>query len=205
MTSIAIIDHGAGNLVSITQALTRVGATPFIVETPEQAATADALVLPGVGTTGAAMATLNETAWTDELRTTDRPVLGICVGMQLFADWSEEDATATLGLVPGVVKPIESAPQLPHMGWNDVTHTNDPLFTEVPDGALMYFVHSFVIVPTDSATVIATADYGTVFPAALRHNNIVGVQFHPERSGSAGATLLDNFVQSVAKGANRAA
>ncbi len=205
MTSIAIIDHGAGNLVSITQALARVGATPFIVETPSEASTADALVLPGVGTTGAAMNTLNKTAWTDELRNTDRPLLGICVGMQLFADWSEEDQTDTLGLIRGVVEPIAAAPQLPHMGWNDVAHTNDPLFAGVPNGALMYFVHSFVVTPTDSTTVIATTEYGTVFPAALRRNNVVGVQFHPERSGSAGAILLDNFVAAVAKGANRAA
>ncbi len=205
MTSIAIIDHGAGNLVSIAQALARVGAMPFIVETPSEAATADALVLPGVGTTGAAMATLNKTGWTGELRTTHRPVLGICVGMQLFADWSEEDQTDTLGLVPGVVEPIKAAPQLPHMGWNDVAHTDDPLLSGVPSGALMYFVHSFVVNPTDTATVIATTEYGTVFPAALRRNNVVGVQFHPERSGSAGAILLDNFVSAVSKGANRAA
>jgi imidazole glycerol-phosphate synthase subunit HisH len=205
MTSIAIIDHGAGNLVSITRALARVGATPFIVETPSEGASADALVLPGVGTTGAAMATLDKTGWTDELGNTDRPVLGICVGMQLFADWSEEDRTDTLGLVPGAVEPIKAAPQLPHMGWNDVQHTGDPLFAGIPDGALMYFVHSFVVNPTDSTTVIATTEYGTVFPAALRRNNVVGVQFHPERSGSAGAVLLDNFVRAVAKGVNRAA
>lgn len=205
MTSIAVIDHGAGNLVSITQALARVGATPFIVATPSEAANANALVLPGVGTTGAAMATLNDTGWTAELRSTERPILGICVGMQLFADWSEEDQTDTLGLVPGVVEPIKAAPQLPHMGWNDIAPTDDPLFAGVPTGALMYFVHSFVVAPTDVATVIATTEYGTVFPSALRRNNVVGVQFHPERSGSAGAILLDNFVRAVAKGANRAA
>lgn len=205
MTSIAIIDHGAGNLVSIGQALTRVGATPFVVTTPGEAVSADALVLPGVGTTGAAMATLNATGWTTELQTTARPVLGICVGMQLFADRSDEDDTDTLGLVAGVVSQIDAAPQLPHMGWNDVTHTDDPLFKGVPNGALMYFVHSYVIAPTDETTVIATTEFGSAFVAALRHDNIVGVQFHPERSGSAGATLLNNFVQSVANGVNRAA
>ena len=128
---------------------------------------------------------------------TRAPLLGICVGLQLFFDSSEEDdGGGCLGLIPGVVRRLEAAPLLPHIGWNDVAVTTDPIFAGLGAGQAFYFVHSFVPVPKDDAVVIGRSDYGSPFTAAVRSGNRVGVQFHPERSGEAGLAVLANFVAS---------
>jgi imidazole glycerol phosphate synthase glutamine amidotransferase subunit len=194
VSRVAVIDHGAGNLVSIAQGLARAGATVDVVETPDAIGDAVGIVLPGVGTTGAAMDRLDAAGFVQPLRDWDRPLLGICVGLQLFFDHSEEDGTDALGLIRGRVSALDSAPLLPHIGWNDVIFGDDPLFAGVPDQATFYFVHSYAVVPEDHEIVIARTEYGKEFVAAARSGNRVGVQFHPERSGAAGLRMLANFV-----------
>jgi len=194
MTRVVVIDHGAGNLVSIAQGLSRAGAQVDVVDDPSGIGNAAGIVLPGVGTTGAAMERLASAGLVEPLRQWDRPLLGICVGLQLFFDHSEEDGTDALGIIPGRVQLLEGAPLLPHIGWNDVTFEPDPLFSGVAPDATFYFVHSFAGVPDDESVVIARTEYGKPFVAATRTGNRVGVQFHPERSGSAGLQMLANFV-----------
>ena len=204
MSRIAVIDHGAGNLVSIAQGLSRAGANVDVVDNPDDIGDAAGIVLPGVGTTGAAMERLIAADLVASLREWDKPLLGICVGLQLFFDHSEEDGTDALGLMEGRVSSLEGAPLLPHIGWNDVSFTDDPLFDGVPDDATFYFVHSFAVVPTDKSLVVATTEYGNRFVAAARSGNRVGVQFHPERSGAAGLQMLANFVAACEEGGNAA-
>ena len=200
MTRLAVIDHGAGNLVSIQRALEVVGGDPRIAENPADLAGADAIVLPGVGATGAAMARLDQQRLTEPLRSWDGPLLGICVGMQLLFDSSDEDGGACLGVVPGSVQAITGRP-LPHMGWNDVETSDDPIFDGVPSGSLSTFVHSFAAVPADPTIVTATSEHGDRFVAAVRDRNYLGLQFHPERSGSSGLRVLENFVGEVRRAA----
>ncbi len=196
MTTIGIVDHGAGNLVSIGNALSAVGVTPRIMRSPAGLDSVDALVLPGVGATAPAMNRLSATGLVAALRAWDRPLLGICVGLQLLFDDSDEDGQECLGLIGGTVRPIAGRP-IPHMGWNDVNHSFDPLFADIPDREPFYFAHSFAPVPAEEAHTIATTTYGQQFVAAVRLDNRVGVQFHPERSGVAGLRLLSNFVVSM--------
>lgn len=204
MTRVVVIDHGAGNLVSIAQGLSRAGAEVDVVDQPQDIGDAAGIVLPGVGTTGAAMERLLAADLVAPLREWNKPLLGICVGLQLFFDHSEEDGTDALGLIPGRVTLLEGAPLLPHIGWNDVTFEADPLFEGVAPGSTFYFVHSFAGAPDDESVVIARTEYGKPFVAAARTGNRVGVQFHPERSGAAGLRMLANFVAQCEE-ASRAA
>ena len=196
MSPLAIIDHGAGNLVSVLNALTTIGEQPIIVTEPRQLQGVDGIVLPGVGATSPAMNQLSATGLDEALRTWQGPLLGICVGLQLLFDSSDEDGQPCLGLIEGTVESLNAQP-LPHMGWNDVRHTGDPLFAGIPNGEPFYFVHSYAPVPKKRGHIIATADHGGVFVAAARSGNRVGVQFHPERSGPAGLHLLANFAATV--------
>ncbi len=195
--SIAVIDHGAGNLVSIAQALRRAGAEPRIAASGSDLQGAEAVVLPGVGATGAAMRRLDEAGLVGPLRSWGGPLLGICVGLQLFFETSEEDGGRCLGLMGGDVRRLADAPLLPHIGWNDLLTNGDPLFAGVDPAATFYFVHSFAPVPADDSTVIARSTYGAPFAAAVRSGRRVGVQFHPERSGEPGLQVLRNFVGEV--------
>ena len=141
------------------------------------------------------MTRLDATGMSDQLRTWPGPLLGICVGLQLFFDRSDEDDGPCLGLIPGSVCQLERAPKLPHIGWNDVRLVRpDPLFAGLADGTTFYFVHSFAPKPFDPESVIAEATHGSRFVAAIRDGNRVGVQFHPERSGTDGLIVLANFV-----------
>ena len=143
------------------------------------------------------MARLTSAGLVEPLSEYEGPLLGICVGLQLFFDSSDEDEGGRcLGLIPGVVRRLESAPLLPHIGWNDVAMTADRIFAGLSAGEAFYFVHSFAPVPLDDAVVIGRSDYGSPFAAAVRSGNRVGVQFHPERSGRAGLAVLANFVAS---------
>ena len=196
MTRLAVIDHGAGNLVSIQRALEVVGGRPRIVEGPEGLDGADAVVLPGVGATGAAMHRLDRQGLVEPLREWEGPLLGICVGMQLLFDASDEDGGTCLALVPGSVRAIKGLP-LPHMGWNDVWTSGDG----IAPGALFTFVHSYAAIPDDPGIVTATSDHGGGFVAAIRDRTYLGLQFHPERSGAAGLQVLDNFVAEVRRAA----
>ncbi len=193
MTSVAVIDHGAGNLVSMMRALETVGASPTLVRSGELAGF-DRVVLPGVGATGPAMRTLDQTGLSDELRNYRGLLLGVCVGMQVLFDYSTEDDTQCLGLIEGEVQRINATP-LPHIGWNSVEQTNDAIFTGLGSSPLFYFVHSFAARPSDPRVVVGRTSYGNdAFASAVESGPVTGLQFHPERSGTAGLRVLANFI-----------
>lgn len=195
MTTVAVVDHGAGNLVSITQGLERVGAKTVLAAAPHQIAGSDGVVLPGVGTTGAAMERLEKAGFIGPLIDWPGPLLGICVGLQLFFEESSEDDSPGLGLMAGRVERLRDTPRLPHIGWNDLLVTAaDPLWADLPRSATFYFVHSYAPAPTDRSLVTAEASYGHRFCVAVRDGRRVGVQFHPERSGANGLRVLSNFL-----------
>lgn len=205
MTDIAVIDHGAGNLVSIAQGLRRAGAAVIIARSPSDLDDADGIVLPGVGSTAAVMNGLDIGGFTAPLRRIAAPLLGICVGMQVLFESSAEDDTACLGLMSGRVERIADAPRLPHIGWNDLeVRKTDPLLVDLPSDPTVYFVHSYAPVPTDRNVIIATTEYGSEIVAAVRRGHIAGVQFHPERSGGTGLGILARFVQACREGSRAA-
>ena len=194
MTSIAVIDHGAGNLVSMVQALRRVGAEPRIVATSSDLDHFDGVILPGVGATGAAMSTLSHRGLIDPLLAYEGPLLGVCVGMQILVEHSDEDDNPCLGIIPGTVRRLP-ARTLPHMGWNEVSGRDDPLLAGLPDPAAFYFVHSYAVVPDDPSAVAGTTTIEEAeFTSVIRSGRIAGVQFHPERSGRLGLSVLASFV-----------
>lgn len=191
-----MIDHGAGNLVSIAQGLERTGAEVVVVNRPADLDDAAGVVLPGVGATGAAMQRLDALGFSEALPQLDVPLLGICVGLQVFFQSSDEDGNRCLGLIEGTVERLRDAPRLPHIGWNDlIVLRDDPLFRDLPPRPTFYFVHSFAPVPANRAEVLAEAVYGRAFAAAVRSGQRVGVQFHPERSGRNGMRVMSNFVR----------
>ena len=195
---VAVVDYGAGNLVSIEQALAAAGAVVRRAVTAADFADADLLVVPGVGASAPAMHRLNEgglvepiLAWT----AADRPFLGICLGMQLLFGRSDEDGATTLGVLPGLCVRLDDAPTLPHTGWNQVERRRDhPAFEGIAPAADFYFVHSYVGRPDDDAVVLADTTHGRRFPSAVASGRLLGVQFHPERSGPDGLRLLANVV-----------
>ncbi|MDK1019238.1 MAG: imidazole glycerol phosphate synthase subunit HisH [Actinomycetota bacterium] len=196
MTRVAVIDHGAGNLVSMVRALERVGAAPTLVDQGSLKAF-DAVVLPGVGATGPAMRTLNRAGLSAELRSFEGPLLGVCVGMQLLFESSSEDDTECLGLFKGKVESLEASP-LPHIGWNSVVTESEGIFGSPASEELFYFVHSFAARPDDDAVVTAWTTYGKDrFASVVATGHVTGVQFHPERSGDAGLDLLTRFVATA--------
>jgi imidazole glycerol phosphate synthase glutamine amidotransferase subunit len=203
---IAVVDYGAGNLVSIEQALTSIGAAVTVARAAEALRDVDAVVVPGVGAAAPAMARLERRGLVGPIRDwieRDRPFLGICLGLQLLFDGSDEDGASTLGVLPGRTSRLEGAPTLPHIGWNQVVRTREhPLFDGIADGADLYFVHSFAGVPADGtdSVVLARTEHGRPFVSAVARGRLLGVQFHPERSGTDGLRLLANFVGLVRAG-----
>jgi glutamine amidotransferase len=215
---IAIIDYGMGNLRSVQKALERVGARADIIESPSEAARADALVLPGVGAFGQAMERLAASgfddlcrAWTRE----DRPFLGICLGLQLlFCESEEFGPVKGLAIVPGRVvrfsgpafEPHDGNPglKIPHMGWNRITVVRPhPVVAGLPADAMTYFVHSYYPVPDDPQWTVLTSHHGLDFTAAVGRGNLFASQFHPEKSGDVGLGMLANFVALVGAGEER--
>jgi glutamine amidotransferase len=198
-----VVDYGAGNLVSIDQALTTVGAEVAFARDGEALRGADAIVVPGVGAAEPAMARLDARGLTGPIRAwvdDGRPFLGICLGLQLLFDASDEDGATTLGVVPGRTTRLAHAPTLPHIGWNQVERTRPhPLFAGIADAADFYFVHSYAGAPDPAARhlVLASTEHGGRFASALASDTWFGVQFHPERSGPDGLRLLANFVGLV--------
>jgi imidazole glycerol phosphate synthase glutamine amidotransferase subunit len=206
-TRVAVVDYGAGNLVSIEQALVSAGASVRRVTSPDGIADADLLVVPGVGAAAPAMHRLRATGLVDPIRawaSADRPFLGICLGLQLLFDGSDEDGAETLGILPGRTVLLEAAPTLPHIGWNQVVRRREhPAFDGIADGADFYFVHSYVGAPAGPASTGATSpdvalaetDHGSRFVSAVARGRLLGVQFHPERSGADGLRLIANVVR----------
>lgn len=195
--NVALIDYGTGNLHSLAKAIQACGASVRIEAALNGTLYADAVVLPGVGAFGAAAARLGLSG--DALRSAideGMPCLGICLGMQLLFESSDEGAGFGLSLLNGRVGRLQ-AERLPHMGWNEVMMLDDPLFTGL-DTLVAYYANSFVVYPDDDANVIAWTQYdGERFPAAVRRDNVWGVQFHPEKSDAPGLRLIRNFLAQV--------
>ena len=202
MIRVAVVDYGAGNLVSIARALEVVGAEPLIVRDAEGLRRADALIVPGVGAAGPAMDRLRRRGLVEPIGAwiaASRPFLGICLGLQLLFERSDEDGAATLGVLSGSTVELSGAPTLPHIGWNSVDWTGEPpLFGGLHPGTAFYFVHSYVAAPRDPGVVIAESGHGSRFPAAVARGNLFAVQFHPERSGTDGLRLLRSFAEIAA-------
>lgn len=200
---IAIVDYGAGNLRSVELALARLGVHTRVTADPDMLALADGLILPGVGAFSDAMAALGRSGTIPavlEAVGAGRPLLGICLGMQLLLDGSEEGpGVPGLGLIPGEVRRLPGCGlKIPHMGWNSLTPAKpSPLFKGLPEEIYVYFVHSYACKAADPADVLAVTDYGVPFHAAVQRGRILGFQFHPEKSGDVGQKLLANFVEMV--------
>jgi glutamine amidotransferase len=201
---IAVIDYGAGNIHSIAKALEHVGAQVQVTDDPAVVAQAQAVVLPGVGSAGSAMARITERGLDDAIREATRqgkPFLGICLGMQLLAERHAEGEVDGLKLFHGEVRRIPNGPKIPHMGWNQVSplHEGQPIFEAVPTDSYFYFAHSYYVEPYDRRGVSAVTDYGSPYCSVIATEQVWGTQFHPEKSGSVGLQILKNFVKWVRK------
>ena len=197
---IAIIDYGAGNIRSIEKALEHVGAKVQVTDDPAVVAAAQAVVLPGVGSGGTAMARMIERGLDGAIRQATeqgKPFLGICLGMQLLADHHAEGQVDGLGLFRGNVRRIAYGPKIPHMGWNQVTplHAGLPIFDNISPDAYFYFAHSYYVEPQDEQGVAAITNYGSPYCSVIVTERVWGTQFHPEKSGMVGLQLLSNFVR----------
>jgi imidazole glycerol phosphate synthase glutamine amidotransferase subunit len=201
---VVVVDYGAGNLVSIDQALRTAGADVRLATSGDQIHGGDLLVVPGVGAAAPAMERLRARGLVDPIATwvaQDRPFLGICLGLQLLFEGSDEDGAETLGVLPGRTVRLDDAPTLPHIGWNQVVRRREhAAFAGIAPDADFYFVHSYVGLPTASAgdAVLAETEHGSSFVSAVARGNLIGVQFHPERSGRDGLRLIANVVASAA-------
>lgn len=194
---IAIIDYKAGNLASVSNALKRLGAEFTVTNHKDVLATAEAIVFPGVGHAWTAMEALRETGMDVYLKNTRKPVLGICLGMQLFYESSEEGNTDGLGIIPGRLKKFDSSQgKVPHMGWNTIDfNTGHPILKGIDPGSYFYHVHSYYA-PVNDQT-LATSNYINPFASIVAYKNYTGLQFHPEKSGKNGELLLDNFLKEL--------
>ena len=194
--AVALVDAGGANFASVRHALERQGARVALARDADGLRDVDCIVLPGVGAATPAMRLLRERGLDEGLRTTEVPLLGICLGMQLLFEHSAEGDVAGLGLLPGRVEALAAGTgvRIPHMGWNSVWPTRaSPLFEGLAAGVAMYFVHGFAAPETDAC--VASSVHGAPFAAAAQRGHVFGVQFHPERSAAAGACLLANFLQ----------
>ena len=199
---IAIIDYGAGNIKSVEKALVKLGGEPVLTSDPDMVVKADKLILPGVGSFGTAMESLNKLALSDAIRTAVKrgtPLLGICLGLQLLFESSEESPGAKgLSLLPGKIVKIPSAEglKIPHMGWNSLTVSKDSrLLGHLADEPYVYFVHSYYLKAGDEKIVSAICDYGVTIHAAVESENVFATQFHPEKSSETGLSILSKFLE----------
>ena len=196
--TVAVVDSGGANISSVLHALRRLGAEPDFTADAETIRAADRVILPGVGAAGRAMDVLAQHGLVEVLRGLRQPVLGICLGMQLLFESSEEDDAQLLGLIPARLRRLPERPGLrvPHMGWNAISNLRPDPLTEALDGRWFYFVHSFAA-PIGDWT-LSSSVHGDAFSAVVRHGNFCGAQFHPERSAGAGAALLSHFLECPA-------
>ena len=202
MSAVAIIDYGMGNLRSVQKAVEKVGSTATITSDPQQIAAAGRLILPGVGAFRDAIKAIQQHGLVEPIKeavASERPFLGICLGLQLLFDLSYEDGEyAGLEIVPGKVRKFDIDPELkiPHMGWNQLTgvSSDNPLMQNISPEAWFYFVHSYYVDPADDSWTAARTDYGSSFVSMVGRKNLFATQFHPEKSQSAGLQLLKNFI-----------
>jgi glutamine amidotransferase len=201
---IAIIDYNAGNITSVARALQSIGQDFLVTDNTGKLDAASHVIFPGVGAAGEAMAYLRQKKldeWLKRWFTTGKPLMGICLGTQIILDHSEENNTPCIGLVAGATKRFpekmtsaKESLKIPHMGWNSVNLLcSHPVFENIPPEAEFYFVHSYYPSPADNGVVLGTTDYGITFCSVLAKNNLVAMQFHPEKSGRPGLQILKNF------------
>ena len=195
---LVVIDYQSGNLRSVAKALESVGVSPLVTGEAAEIATADAVVLPGVGSGPAAMDALRRRDLVEPIReyvASGRPFLGICLGLQLLLERTEEGNADCLGSIAGQVKRLPDGLKVPHMGWNSVSFKRaHPVFEGIPQDSHFYFVHSYYADPADDTWVAGTTDYGLSFCSVYARDNLVATQFHPEKSGRLGLRIYENFV-----------
>ncbi len=203
MSKVSIIDYGMGNLGSLRRSLEECGADVTIIENPDQLKTASKIILPGVGAFGDGMKNLRERSWVKAIREaveSEIPMLGICLGMQMMASKGfEGEECEGLNLIPGEVKRfVETSAQerIPHVGWNEIHQTvSHPLFEKIPNASDFYFVHSYHFIPQNSEHILSKTPYCGNFVSCVGSKNVMGVQFHPEKSSKVGFQLLRNFLE----------
>ena len=192
---IAIIKYNAGNVVSVKNALNRIGVTSILTDTPAEIMSADKVIFPGVGEATSAMKYLKSKNLDQVIKNLTQPVLGICLGMQLMCNFSEENETKCLGIFDINVKKFPDTQKVPHMGWNLVKQQQPhPLWQGIDDGARFYFVHSYYAASKSNDVVCGVTEYGISFTSAIAINNAFACQFHPEKSSKDGLRLLKNFI-----------
>jgi glutamine amidotransferase len=193
--NLAIIKYNAGNIQSVLNALERLGVNAEVTGDPEKIRSSDKVIFPGVGEASSAMRSLKENDLDKIIKELHQPVLGICVGMQLLCEHSEENNTDCLGVVPVKVKKFEGNLKLkvPQVGWNNIFELKSPLFKNIPEQSYVYNVHSYYA--EDSAYTIAKCEYGSSYAAAIQKNNFYGVQFHTEKSAEVGDKIIKNFLE----------
>jgi glutamine amidotransferase len=197
---IAIIDYGAGNLRSVTNALVKLGYQPKVTREPEDVVNAAAVIFPGVGAAADAMQSLKDSGLDEAIREVIRegqPVFAICVGMQVLLSSTEEGGwNECLGIIPGTVRKLPAGIKVPQIGWNQVKQlVRHPIFDDIPDESNFYFVHSYYAEPEDVTVVAGTTEYGVTLCSVLIKDNLVATQFHPEKSGTIGLKMYDNFLK----------
>jgi len=199
---IAVVDYGAGNVHSVTNALAFLGYRHHITSRPDDLLDADTILLPGVGNATDAMESLIRLSLVQPIKqciAAGKPFLGVCLGLQLLLSVSEEGGRQVcLDVIRGTVRRFPPGLKVPHMGWNQVKQSrNHPVFAGIPDNTNFYFVHSYVAVPEENGAVIGTTDYGISFCSVLARGNLVAMQFHPEKSGAWGLRLYENFLKAA--------
>ncbi|WP_249871392.1 imidazole glycerol phosphate synthase subunit HisH [Oceanobacillus saliphilus] len=199
---IAIIDYGAGNIKSLQFALDKLNKESVLTTDPQVIRDSDSIILPGVGAFKDAMDAINDLGLAGVLKqeaAAGKPILGICLGMQLFYERSYEDGDwEGLGLLKGNVRKIKDTVKVPHMGWNTITKNKEnPLMNDLPDDVYVYFVHSYAVGSLEEDSLVGSTQYGGVVPAIVQQGNITGMQFHPEKSGDIGIKLLKNYGEMI--------
>ncbi|MUK89796.1 imidazole glycerol phosphate synthase subunit HisH [Ornithinibacillus sp. L9] len=199
---IAIIDYGAGNIKSLQFALTKLGYESYLTTDQGEIRNSNAIILPGVGAFEDAMTALHKADLVEVIKdeaNNEKPLLGICLGMQLLYETSNEDGLSNgLGLLNGHIERINNCVKVPHMGWNTLSlHRDSTITYQLPSEAYVYFVHSYFATNINESELISSTNYGGLIPAIVRKNNIIGMQFHPEKSGSTGLQLLKNFGEMI--------
>ncbi len=190
---VAILKYNAGNTASVANALMRLGIEPTVTNDADTLSSADKVIFPGVGEASTAMNYLRERQLDTVIRSLVQPVLGICLGMQLLCESSEENDTKCLGILPYRVRRFESETlKIPHMGWNNLSNLTSPLFEGVSGGSRVYFVHGYYVETVSDTTAVTS--YGGDFSAGIELDNFYAIQFHPEKSGIVGARILENFL-----------
>ena len=201
MTKLAIFDYGSGNLFSLKVALERLGAEAEIIKKLENLESFDGLVLPGVGNFDPAIKSIKDyRKELDKAIKSGMPMLGICLGMEMLFNRSEEGKLKGLSILDGDVVMLPKKVKIPHMGWNNLKFVKESkLLAGLNDNAWVYFVHSYRTRPKNKSIIVANSEYGSEFPAVIEHKNLFGTQFHPEKSGDIGAVMLKNFLQECKK------